>query len=163
MRDGKNIASGAILGLAGVMVVAALFVAGGPGTARKQHRDRDRIADLSQIWWHAQCQAGMDQHQLPAKLSPLAGCGELPRLSDPYTDVAYGYQLLNPRTLRLCAVLDLPRDRAVSGPGSGVAVPDQPGCFDFGLVAEAPRPSEPAPAAPSPDAQQGAAEGVTAP
>ncbi len=141
MRDGKKAASWAILGLAAVMVAAALWVAGGPLTARAQNRDFVRMSDLRSLWWHANCQGVANGNNLPETPSAQAGCGELPRMADPATGEAYRYERLGPQSLRLCAKLELPTERQRDAAKPAVAVEGQPGCFDFAMNIPAPPPS----------------------
>lgn len=162
MRDGKRMASWAILGLAGVMVATALLVAGGPLTARAQHRDSTRISDLMNIWWHVSCQAKTQGNVLPEAPAAAAGCGGLPRLEDPVTRLPYRYERLGPQSLRLCAALERPELQGQERARPGVAVPEQPGCFDFALPVEAGHPpydgDMPAPAIPPQSVPQAGAD-----
>lgn len=128
----KTFAMAAIAALAALLVVTALIVTGGPLQARKEHRDQIRRSDLSAISRSAQCQANTEKSGPPAVLTAYPGCGELPRLQDPFTGADYDYQVLDATTLRLCAGFELPFqdgrwyiDQAISR---------QPGCLDFQIV-----------------------------
>lgn len=125
----KTVAAAAIAGLAVAMVAAALFVTGGPFYARKENRDQIRRTDLNAIGWHAQCMARIEKTGPPATLTATPGCGQTPRMTDPFTNTDYGYEVLDTTTLRLCAAFELPLASLPTSFGDGVSL--QPGCLDF--------------------------------
>ena len=115
----KTIAAWSIAGLAGVVVAAAIAMTGGPVEARKEHRDRQRLADFRAISAHLSCMVGDDTGPLPETPAPAPGCRDTPRLSDPFTGQPYGYHVVDDQTIRLCAGFEArnPPDRSGLGLG----------------------------------------------
>lgn len=147
MRDTKRVAGLGLLVLAAVMVVAALFMVGGPMAARAQNRDAARVEDLRNIWWQLRCQARNGGEILPDAPAALAGCGDPPRLIDPETGQAYRYERLGPHAARLCAPIEGDSKRLADAVRPGIVVPEEAGCFDFAFTPEnsPAAPDEPAP------------------
>ena len=128
----------AISGLALGSVIAAFALTGGPIQARKEYRDRIRLADMRAMHWHVQCMADAQGGPLPEDLAVMSGCGALPRMADPFTDQPYLYEVLNDRTIRICAGLELEgKDaQAMGGDDESAAVDEGtaeavPGCRDY--------------------------------
>lgn len=137
MPEAKSTASWAIFVLGLVLAAAALWVTGGPGTARKQNHDATRLSDLSDIWTSALCQAQENGWALPETLDVLPPCRATTiRWADPITQKPYRIERRSPQDLRLCAELELD-DPAQHYERwftfEGVEVAGQPGCFDFHL------------------------------
>ncbi|WP_224767555.1 hypothetical protein [Paracoccus yeei] len=106
----KGWAAAAIAVLSALTIVAGLALTGGPGTARKQNRDRDREQDLMALASFVDCLA-TEANALPTSLDPTRQCDRRLRVSDPHSGTPYRYQVLDPRRYRLCADFELPPDR----------------------------------------------------
>lgn len=130
MRDRLRItATIGITALSAGLVVVAMVLTGGPVQARKEYRDNIRLQDLRAIRQHVACTVADRAGPLPEVLEPVSGCGMVPRLRDPYTDVAYRYEVLDHRTLRLCAGFEVSADPHQQT-GDETIGPD-PDCRDF--------------------------------
>lgn len=130
MRDRlKFMATLGIVVLSGALVVATLALTGGPVHARKEHRDDVRMQDLRAIQQYVSCAAASSTGPLPDRPAPVAGCGTLPRLSDPYTGQRYRYEVLNLRTIRLCADFELPPDPRMQSEDEAIGA--GPDCRDM--------------------------------
>lgn len=138
----QTIAVIAILGVAALLIVTALIVTGGPVHARKEHRDTMRRSDLMAIKHYAQCMVRTDQDALPKALAAVPGCGKLPRQHDPFTNVDYHYEVLDPTTLRLCAGFELSQEEQADR-YEAEAVINAPNCLDFQIPRPAPSRSAP--------------------
>lgn len=127
MAKGKGIASGGLIALTVALIVLALLMTGGPFHARKEVRDRKRMAAIAAIWVHAECQARQGSG-LPESLTAMPPCGEAPTMLDPL-DQPYSYTRLSSTESRICARFELPIIQ--NHPFTGVATAGQPGCWDF--------------------------------
>lgn len=103
MSGGRRLAiAGAI---AAVLAVAAgLWAIGSPAAQREQRLDERRLDDLQRI------ELAIDSHwsiekSLPADLATLADApGSTLPTHDPATNFPYGYEIVDARRYRLCAV-----------------------------------------------------------
>lgn len=101
--------SGAGAALAGLALVAALWLIGNPVLARQLFLDGRRVADLQRL------QLSLENYHtrhdaLPETLEQLrADPGTyVERTTDPVTGAAYGYTRIDPRTYELSATFDQP-------------------------------------------------------
>lgn len=106
----KGWATAAIVALSVAAIVAGLALTGGPGTARKQNRDRDREQDLMALAAFVDCLA-TEANELPARIEPTRQCDRRLRMADPQTGAAYRYRVVDPGHYRLCADFELPPER----------------------------------------------------
>lgn len=107
-RGGQGWASLAIAGLAAVVVVAGLVLAGGPGQARKERRDEARLRDLDDLSRHIGCLWRLgDGATFPADLAETPECPGPVRLTDRETGTAYRVEPLKGGAYRLCAPFEL--------------------------------------------------------
>lgn len=124
-RGGQGWASLALAGLAAATVVAGLVLTGGPMQARKERRDATRESDLLALARQVECLAHAAEGRLPDGLAATATCPFSGRFADPFSGAAYGYEVLDARSWRLCAVFE-------TSPGQGFPhVPparDEAGC-----------------------------------
>lgn len=101
--------SGAGAAVAGLALVAALWLIGNPVLARQLFLDGQRVADLQRL---QRCLENYHERQgaLPDTLEQLrADPGTyVERTSDPVTNAAYGYSRIDPRTYELSATFDRP-------------------------------------------------------
>lgn len=116
-----------LIGLALAMVVAGIWVSGGPGAGRAEQRDQERWADLDVIAGQAMCLAGEGVAVPPVVATE--GCPELPNLADRQTGAPYRIALVRPGLLRLCAEME---SEAMAGRLS----PAGPGCREVALPEE---------------------------
>lgn len=134
----KRLSVLAIGGLALGSVIAAFALTGGPLQARKEYRDRIRLADMRAIHWHVQCMVDAQGGPLPDHPAVMSSCRGLPRMADPFTDQPYLYEVLDDRTIRICAALELDGSDAqlAEGRDESPAVDEAtsapvPGCRDY--------------------------------
>lgn len=132
----KTAATIGITALSAGLVIAALALTGGPTHARKEYRDNVRLEDLRAIQQHIACSVTNATDPLPDQPTAVAGCGAMPRMRDPYSDVPYQYQVLDLRTIRLCAGFELPADprRMPEDANADEAVGAGPNCRDFRIA-----------------------------
>ena len=94
-----------------VAVVLALLQVGGPGTARMEKRDAVRLEDLRKMSRYVACLAETAGGALPEQVRRSDACttrlGEV-RLTDPFTDLPYGYERLEGELYLLCAAFERP-------------------------------------------------------
>lgn len=116
MTDTRRSAT-AIIALCVVLAVAAgLFINGGPGRARKEGRDDDRLRDLQNISFNIRCQAEASG-RVPDAPQTTDLCPMPLVLQNPETAEAYTYIRVDDRNWRLCAAFELP-DRIRLGGGA---------------------------------------------
>lgn len=89
----EHLATLVIGGMALVAVAAGLWLVGGPGSGKVEHRDRARMVDLRELGPYVACLADLNDGTLPQALAPEPACGENLRFSDPYTDAPYLYRI----------------------------------------------------------------------
>ncbi|MDR6992129.1 hypothetical protein [Luteimonas sp. 3794] len=87
--------------VAAVTVVASLWLTGSPGAQRDARLDTVRVRDLRAIEQAAGTHL-RENGALPAKLADVPGA-DLRRV-DPVTGAAYGYRVIAPDGVELCAV-----------------------------------------------------------
>lgn len=116
-----------LIGLALAMVVAGLWVSGGPGAGRAEQRDQERWADLEAIGFQAMCLAGEGVAVPPVVATE--GCPNVPNLVDRQTGAPYQIALARPGTVRICAEMETD---AMAGRPS----PAGPGCREVALPDE---------------------------
>ncbi|MGO3128489.1 MAG: hypothetical protein ACTIJY_10560 [Luteimonas sp.] len=87
--------------VATVTVATTLWLTGSPGTQRDARLDTARVRDLRAIEQAAGTHLRRDG-ALPATLADVPGADL--RRADPVTGAAYGYRVLAPDLLELCAV-----------------------------------------------------------
>lgn len=102
----------AIGALSAASVAAGLFLAGGPGHARKQARDAQREQDLTAMTVWIDCLARAEG-ALPVEPAAHEQCPWDQRVGDPYTGEAYRYEVTGPTSYRICAEFELPPQRPV--------------------------------------------------
>jgi hypothetical protein len=92
-------------------IVAGLFVIGGPGEARLERLDVERIEDLRRIE-QAVDEVWRRGNALPPSLDSLRAAGRLMSddLIDPTTGESYDYRVLSDSTYELCATFDRASD-----------------------------------------------------
>ena len=130
MRDRlRTVATVGIAALSAGLVVAALALTGGPVHARQEYRDNIRMRDLREIARHVGCAVEGSTGPLPASPEAVAGCGNPPRMLDPYTGQPYRYEVLDLRTVRLCAGFELPPDPHQQGANESIGA--DPDCRDL--------------------------------
>lgn len=122
---GRTIASLGLAGLASVLIIAALLVAGGPVQARKERRDDTRARDVMALAHQVGCLAEEGDGMLPASVDATEVCPFTGRLADPFTGAAYRYQPIDARSWRICAEFETPPE-VLSGPDA--ALRDPAGC-----------------------------------
>ena len=110
-------------------VVAGLAVTGSPAEARRHRVDERRVTDLRQIGQAVDVFWTRKSH-LPSSPAELTqDQGPLVELTDPVTGSPYEYEILGPRSYRLCAAFDTTAERQNDPPfwthGSGRQ------CFDL--------------------------------
>jgi hypothetical protein len=90
----------AAVGIVTAAIAAGLFVIGGPGEARLEKLDGERLDDLRRIRGAVE-RAG----RIPDAMDSLVAAGHLSRddLIDPATGARYGYRVLTDSTYELCA------------------------------------------------------------
>lgn len=98
-----------LVGAVAVVVVAALLMVGGPGTARLARLDEVRARELIELV-HAIERHRILTGSLPSKLDQLhiGPTGPAP-IRDPATGEPYVYEPLGDTRFRVCAVLAVPR------------------------------------------------------
>jgi hypothetical protein len=115
--------------IAGIAVVAGLFVVGSPGEQRVLRADRQRVADLQTLagalsdYWR-------DNEHLPDRLDELVDGRRLSRVPvDPVSGDRYGYSRTSSDAFELCA--DFARASADQPPDSFWFHPAGRRCFAF--------------------------------
>ena len=106
----KGWAAPAIGIVTALAVVLGLVLTGGPGHARKQQGDAQREQDLMSMAGWVDCLATAEG-ALPSTLSDLPQCDFRARLTDPYTQKPYRYEVTGQTSYRLCADFELPPQR----------------------------------------------------
>lgn len=126
-KRGQGRATIAIAGLTAVMIVAGLFMTGGPQQGRAERRDQERSVDLSRLESHLTClsrEAGQvvtePQPDNPACLLPDG-------LVDPASGAAYRIEKIDDNNLRLCADFETDDVRHSGGFHTYIAL-DSDGC-----------------------------------
>jgi hypothetical protein len=139
--------------LVGATLVAAVAVMDSPGRQREQRLDARRVEDLHQIETMIDAWARSRQ-RLPTSLSELAAQpGVSLATTDPVGGRPYGYDVLDKRRYRLCAVFATDtaalREPAYRYAGKPVewAHPAGRHCFERSLPREDVTPAAPAPPA----------------
>jgi hypothetical protein len=89
----------ALIGLAAVMIVLALWTVGGPEQARAERRDQVRMNDLQNLAHHLMCLRrlglGVDEQS--------DACPEGARRTDPLSGEPYPVEAVSGDVVRLCA------------------------------------------------------------
>lgn len=116
MSDARGTATIAIAVCVGLAVVAGLVVSGGPGHARKEVRDDDRLRHLQQISANIRCQAE-ETGRVPDAPQTTDLCPTPLILQNPETAEAYTYIRVDDRHWRLCAAFELPNRIRLGGDG----------------------------------------------
>lgn len=98
---------GAAVVIVTAAIVAGFFVIGGPGEARLERLDRERIEDLRRIE-HAVAEVWDRTETLPPSLDSLRTADRLlaDDLVDPTTAEPYDYRVLSDSTYELCATFE---------------------------------------------------------
>ena len=123
MTDTRRSATFIITLCVALAVAAGLFINGGPGRARKEGRDDDRLRQLQQISANIRCQAEA-LGRVPDAPQTTDLCPTPFALQNPETGEAYTYIRVDDRNWRLCAAFELParirtRDGAQFDAGHG--------------------------------------------
>lgn len=96
-------------------LILGLMAAGGPGYARMEKMDRERISDLNRIFNYLQCPKA--KRPLPEALEDADYCPEYVRInsvSDPKTDAPYIYRRIDDTRFEVCAEFELPAESHLS-------------------------------------------------
>ncbi|MGP9804546.1 DUF5671 domain-containing protein [Paracoccus sp. NSM] len=115
---GAEVGPRGLIGLALVMVVAGIWVSGGPAAGRAEQRDQERWSDLDAIAFQAVCLAG-EGVAVPPVVATEA-CPDLPNLVDRQTGAPYRIALARPGMVRICAEMEseaMARRPSPAGPG----------------------------------------------
>ena len=86
-----------------VAVFAGILTIGGPGTARLDRQDQERLENLTTLENHVLCYARSHNGDLPDDLAGITGCIAAPPLTDPFTGVAYRYTINADDSFSICA------------------------------------------------------------
>lgn len=116
-----------LIGLALAMVVAGIWVSGGPEAGRAERRDQQRWADLDAIALQAMCLV-KEGVAVPPVIATET-CPDLPNLADRQTGMPYRIALVRPGILRVCAEME---SEAMASRSSLAG----PGCRDVALLDE---------------------------
>lgn len=99
----------AILAIVTTIIVGFLFSAG-PGTARKQNFDTQRVSALESLT-NAVEKFAVSENRLPSALDEAVKSRgvflEADNLKDPETEAPYEYRMTSPNTFELCAIFSL--------------------------------------------------------
>ncbi len=139
MSDARGTATIAIAVCVGLAVLAGLVVSGGPGHARKEVRDDDRLRHLQQISANIRCQAE-ETGRVPDAPQTTDLCPTPLILQNPETAEAYSYIRVDDRHWRVCAAFELP-DRIRTFDGTQFDA--QQGCLLGRLASESKPPFQP--------------------
>lgn len=102
----------ALIGFVALGVIGGLFAVGGPGYARMEKSDAQRVADLRRLANYYRC-VGIEEVQDGTSPHYCRGIIEKPDLRDPVTDAAYTYTSDSDLEFALCATFQT--DQATSG------------------------------------------------
>jgi len=86
--------------------VAGLVISGGPGRARQEHADEQRVSDLGQIETRIQAFYA-NRHRLPVDGKEAFSMFGPERTTDPETKRPYEYRVVDKTHFELCATFDL--------------------------------------------------------
>lgn len=92
----------------GGAVIGGLLAVGGPGQARMEQRDRERLADLRRLGEHERCKAIAAAGGASDRCRIVSSVEEL---RDPLTDEAYVVRTPDDATFEVCATLESAPDR----------------------------------------------------
>lgn len=106
MNKRRNIASWGILALVAAAILGGFFIAGGPQQGRMEMRDQARRSELIELRDHIGCMT-RDTGALPSEITKTPACPGDFSLNDPFTDDPYQYEILDNKTYRLCARMEL--------------------------------------------------------
>jgi len=107
-RRHYRIFMGAALTLVLAVLVGGFLVMGSPGTQRIKRFDATRVENLKNIQWEV-INYWQQRQVLPPDLDALTNSiGGWIAPTDPDTDESYNYEVLGPRTFKLCATFSLP-------------------------------------------------------
>ena len=90
------------------LVLAGLWVAGGPATGAAERRDEARLSDLGELRDLTFCLAETAEGVLPDTIDMSETCQRDIALSDPYTDAPYVYEKVSARAFKWCAGFEYP-------------------------------------------------------
>ncbi|MDR5653435.1 hypothetical protein [Ruixingdingia sedimenti] len=90
-------------------VVLGLVASGGPGTARAERRDSERMMNLRGLAGHVQCVANAAGGRLPEAIHPDPACNQDIVLNDPFDGTPYRYERSSDTSFRLCAGFERPQ------------------------------------------------------
>jgi len=97
-----------ICALALTAIVAGLLSVGGPGSARMDERDAERVRDLQELRYFVECIAASTDGTVPDSLDGSDICTRDLNRADPLTDTYYSYERLSDTAYRLCADFENP-------------------------------------------------------
>lgn len=127
----RGLAAWSIGLLALLIVIAGFYVTGGPSDARKERRDNQRQRDLHDMAQLIECLAQENGNRLPETVQPTQTCESRGPLTDPQTGKPYRYEVLGPRSYRICANHEAPARRTGAAREDCVirrhALPSMPG------------------------------------
>ncbi|MEW9921509.1 hypothetical protein AB2B41_18015 [Marimonas sp. MJW-29] len=89
--------------LVGAAVIAGLMIVGGPGQARMEQRDRERLDHLRQLAEHERCRLVAKGEAVPDRCRQVIA---LEDLRDPLTDAAYVTRMVGKTMFEVCAELE---------------------------------------------------------
>lgn len=89
--------------IVGGAVIGGLLVVGGPGQARMEVRDRERLSDLRRLGEHERCKAIAEAGGVSERCQIVSDIGDL---RDPLTEEPYVVRAPDDATFEVCAELE---------------------------------------------------------